>query len=76
MAIVEFPSSNIAKEFHAGDLLSTIIVAFIANLYEINTDFKPEEAASKQARDEGRDTAVIVQDISGGRINNCPFDIS
>ncbi|KAK4034212.1 hypothetical protein C8A01DRAFT_18938 [Parachaetomium inaequale] len=107
-AIVEFSSPNIAKEFHAGHLPSTIIGAFIANLYEssgwdvvrinylgdwgkqfgllavgwekygseellqaqplkhlldvyvkINAEFKPEEAASKQARDEGRDTAEI-----------------
>ncbi|GAB1309959.1 hypothetical protein MFIFM68171_00169 [Madurella fahalii] len=33
--IVEFSSPNIAKEFHAGHLRSTIIGAFIANLYEI-----------------------------------------
>jgi arginyl-tRNA synthetase len=106
--IVEFSSPNIAKEFHAGHLRSTIIGAFIANLYEsmgwdvvrinylgdwgkqfgllavgwerygseellqsqplkhlldvyvkINGDFKPEEAASRKARDEGRDTAEI-----------------
>ncbi|EAQ86728.1 hypothetical protein CHGG_07981 [Chaetomium globosum CBS 148.51] len=67
----------------------------------INADFKPKEAASKQAMDEGRVTAeieslgffaqvedhdavantigitaVMVQDISGEKINNCPFDIS
>lgn len=34
--IVEFSSPNIAKEFHAGHLRSTIIGAFIANLYEAN----------------------------------------
>ncbi|PGH12996.1 arginine-tRNA ligase [Helicocarpus griseus UAMH5409] len=31
--IVEFPSPNIAKEFHAGHLRSTIIGAYICNLY-------------------------------------------
>lgn len=34
--IVEFSSPNIAKEFHAGHLRSTIIGGFIANLYEAN----------------------------------------
>lgn len=33
-AIVEFSSPNIAKEFHAGHLRSTIIGAYVANLYE------------------------------------------
>ncbi|KAK0703702.1 arginyl-tRNA synthetase [Lasiosphaeria miniovina] len=33
--IVEFSSPNIAKEFHFGHLRSTIIGAFLANLYEI-----------------------------------------
>jgi arginyl-tRNA synthetase len=32
--IVEFSSLNIAKEFHAGHLRSTIIGAFLANLHE------------------------------------------
>lgn len=31
---MEFPSPNIAKEFHVGHLRSTIIGAFLANLYE------------------------------------------
>ncbi len=106
--VVEFSLPNIAKEFHAGHLRSTIIGAFISNLYEsmgwdvvkvnylgdwgkqfellavgwqrfgseeeltreplkhlldvyarINALFKPEQDASKQARDEGRDTAEI-----------------
>jgi len=106
--IVEFSSPNIAKEFHAGHLRSTIIGAFVANLYKtmgwdvvkvnylgdwgkqfgllavgwqrfgsedelarqplkhlldvyarINAAFKPEQEASKRARDEGRDTAEI-----------------
>mgnify|MGYP001759616710 FL=1 len=35
-AIVEFSSPNIAKPFHAGHLRSTIIGAFLANLYEAN----------------------------------------
>lgn len=34
--IVEFSSPNIAKPFHAGHLRSTIIGAFLANLYEKN----------------------------------------
>lgn len=32
--IIEFSSPNIAKEFHAGHLRSTIIGAFLANLYK------------------------------------------
>ena len=32
--IIEFSSPNIAKEFHAGHLRSTIIGVFLANLYE------------------------------------------
>ncbi|KAI6369964.1 hypothetical protein MCOR25_004311 [Pyricularia grisea] len=78
--LVEFSSPNIVKEFHAGHLLSTIIGAYISNLYEtmgwdvvkinylgdwgkhtcltytlrINALFKPEQHASKRARDEGR----------------------
>lgn len=35
-ALVEFSSVNIAKPFHAGHLRSTIIGAFISNLYEAN----------------------------------------
>lgn len=34
--IVEFSSPNIAKPFHAGHLRSTIIGAFLANLYQAN----------------------------------------
>ncbi|PWZ00796.1 arginyl-tRNA synthetase [Testicularia cyperi] len=34
--IVEFSSPNIAKPFHAGHLRSTIIGAFLANLYKAN----------------------------------------
>jgi arginyl-tRNA synthetase len=32
--IVEFSSPNIAKEFHAGHFRSTIIGAFLSNLYK------------------------------------------
>ncbi|KAJ9112553.1 hypothetical protein QFC19_000570 [Naganishia cerealis] len=35
-ALIEFSSVNIAKPFHAGHLRSTIIGAFLANLYEAN----------------------------------------
>lgn len=35
-AIVEFSSPNIAKPIHAGHLRSTIIGAYLANLYEAN----------------------------------------
>ncbi|PWN25828.1 hypothetical protein BDZ90DRAFT_64206 [Jaminaea rosea] len=34
--IIEFSSPNIAKPFHAGHLRSTIIGAFLSNLYEAN----------------------------------------
>lgn len=34
--IIEFSAPNIAKPFHAGHLRSTIIGAFLANLYEAN----------------------------------------
>ncbi|PKI82939.1 arginine--tRNA ligase [Malassezia vespertilionis] len=34
--LIEFSSPNIAKPFHAGHLRSTIIGAFLANLYEAN----------------------------------------
>lgn len=36
LVLVEFSSPNIAKPFHAGHLRSTIIGAFLANLYEAN----------------------------------------
>jgi arginyl-tRNA synthetase len=34
-ALIEFSSPNIAKRFHAGHLRSTIIGAFLANLFEV-----------------------------------------
>jgi arginyl-tRNA synthetase len=35
-ALIEFSSPNIAKMFHAGHLRSTIIGAFLSNLYELS----------------------------------------